>query len=128
MAIESNPAGAHRGELRDKVDMGLRGWREEEGVIPRQAQVQPRRRAYATCTLEVDLDPPARWVQERQEQEATVVRLNNREGVVKLEGIAPRRIIVDTGANRMVMGRRLAEALGDKARPLDDEGTVMGIG
>ena len=127
MTEEMNQARAHRGELREKEDLGLRGWKEERSVMPRQAEAQSRRRVYATCTVEADLDPPARGVQERQEQEATVVRLNNHEGVVKLEGLVPKRIIVDTGANRMVMGKRLAEALGEKARPMDDEGTVMGL-
>ena len=122
-----DPPKAHRGELREKGELGLRGWREEDTVMPQPAKTQPSRKVYASCTVEVDLDPPARGVQERQEQEATVVRLNNREGVVKLEGLVPRRIIVDTGANRMVMGRRLAEALGEKARQMNDEGTVMGL-
>ena len=120
---------AYLGERRDKGDLGLRGWKDEEEVVPRA--VGPgrpiRRKHYATCSIEVDPDPPARGVEERQEQEATVVRLNNQEGVVRLEGLAPRRIIVDTGANRMVMGRKLADALGDKARPMDDMGTVMGL-
>ena len=125
--MEGNAAKVHLGELREKGDLGLRGWQEEDAVMPRQTKAHHRQKVYATCTVEVDLDPPARGVQERQEQEATVVRLNNREGVVKLEGLSPRRIIVDTGANRMVMGKRLAEALGNKARPVDDEGTVMGL-
>ena len=118
---------AHHGDLRDKGELGLRGWREADNVMPQKARAPAGRRVYASCTVEVDLDPPARGVQERQEQEATVVRLNNQEGVVKLEGVTPRRIIVDTGANRMVMGKRLAEALGNKARRADDEGMVMGL-
>ena len=120
-------AGAHHGEARGKDDLGLRTWQEPEAVVPRSAHQQTKRRVYGSCVVEVDPDPPARGVHERQEQEATVVRLNNQEGVVKLEGIIPRRIIVDTGANRMVMGRRLALALGEKARPMDDGGTVMGL-
>ena len=93
--------------LGDKGELGLRGWRANEQVMPptRPAKTRGRVGQYPTCSMEMDWDPPARDAVERQEEEATVVRLNNQEVLVRVEGIAPRRVIVDTVANHMVMRR-----------------------
>ena len=79
-------------------------------------------RIYLSCAVEVDLDPLARGVHVQKEQEARMVCLSNCEGVVRLKGLTPMCIIVDTGANQMVMGKKLALALEDKAQPVDNEG------
>ena len=48
------------GKLREKEDLGLRGWKVTVTVVPKKAQPEVKRRSYATCSVEVDLDPLAR--------------------------------------------------------------------
>ena len=100
-----------RRETRDKDDQGLRDLQSPKAVIPEEAVMLTVHRIYSSCAVEVDPDPLSRGVHVRKEQEARMVCFCNCERVVRLKGLTPMYIIVDTGANRMVMGKKLALAL-----------------
>ena len=68
-------------------------------------------------TVRQDPLPPSTRLMSRWERDIGIVKLPNDEGVLTIEGVAPRVAIVDTGANRMILGRAMREQLGRKARP-----------
>ena len=113
---------------REKEELGLRSAKESPGVKELREKEGPSQgMAEKYYTVKQDPLPSALQLQRRWEKEIGIVKLPNEHRVITIEGLAPRVAIVDTGANRMILGRSMREQLGRKARPGKSPGARLGL-
>ena len=113
---------------REREELGLRSAGEMKPVKPlREEGRAPQASPDTYYTVRQDPLPSALQLQRRWEKEIGIVKLPNQERVLTIEGLNPRVVIVDTGANRMILGRSMREQLGRKARPGKAPGARLGM-
>ena len=113
---------------RDKEELGLRTPGPQGGVKELHEKEAPPLAAEDTYySLRRDPVPAGMRLQKRWEKEVGIVKLPNEKRVLTVEGWAPRVAIVDTGANRMILGRSMRDQLGRKARPGKALGAKLGL-
>ena len=118
---EESPAAACLAEPREKGELGLRNQATQQHVKELGKETAETRAKWEEhLTVTHDPLPEGMNLQERLEQDVSIVRLPNEQGLFRVAGVSPNLVVVDTGANRMLLGRRLRQALGEKANEGED--------